>query len=101
VATMPRRERLLRRSRSGRILGGVCAGVAHYFDTDPLIIRLIFIGITLAMGSGVLLYVALWVLIPDGAESTPVGELIESGINEIREEVVHAAERMRKEAGRQ
>ncbi len=70
MASIPRHERVLRRSRSDRILGGVCGGIAHYFGVDPLLIRLIFIVAAIAMGSGLLLYVLLWVLVP---EETAVG----------------------------
>lgn len=74
MATIPRQERLLRRSRSDRLLGGVCSGLAHYFGVDTLLIRLLFIVIAIAMGSGVLLYILLWVLIPqEDAANAPAG----------------------------
>lgn len=74
MATIPRQERFLRRSRSDRILGGVCRGLADYFGVNTLLIRLLFIVITIAMGSGVLLYILLWVLIPqEDAVNAPAG----------------------------
>lgn len=97
AATIPRQRRLLRRSRSDRILGGVCGGLAYYFDTDPVLIRLIFIVITLAQGAGVLLYILLWVFMPEeGAEDPPAGrELVKSGIEGARQDVLEAAENLR------
>lgn len=64
VASSPPEGRLLRRSRSDRMLGGVCGGLAHYFGVDPVLVRLIFVVIALIVGSGLLLYIVLWVLIP-------------------------------------
>lgn len=69
MATIPRQERLLRRSRSLRILGGVCGGLAQYFDLDPLLVRLAFIVATIWAGIGLLLYVVLWLLVPLEPES--------------------------------
>jgi phage shock protein PspC (stress-responsive transcriptional regulator) len=51
MATIPHEEhKRLMRSRTDRILGGVCAGLARCFGTDPLLIRLVFVVITLAQG---------------------------------------------------
>ncbi len=55
----------LRRSRSNRMIGGVCGGLGDYFDVDPTIIRLVLIGFTLFGGSGILLYIIAWILMPD------------------------------------
>lgn len=68
------------------MLGGVCAGLGRYFGVGPLLIRLLFIAITLAMGSGVFLYVVLWILIPDeGVQKSPVDELVTAGRDVIAE----------------
>lgn len=64
MGSIPREERLLRRSRSDRIVGGVCGGLAHYLDVDPLLVRVVFLAIAILAGSGLLLYLLLWVLIP-------------------------------------
>lgn len=58
----------LRRSRTDRILGGVAAGIAHYFGIDPVLVRLGFVLLTLAGGSGVLIYLIAWVIIPEEEE---------------------------------
>jgi phage shock protein C len=55
----------LTRSRNHRIIAGVCGGAAEYFETDPLILRLIFIVLALMGGSGVLLYLILAIAIPE------------------------------------
>lgn len=46
-------------------LGGVCAGLGHYFELDPLIFRILFIVLFLLFGAGVLLYLVLLLLIPE------------------------------------
>ncbi|MDO4312143.1 MAG: PspC domain-containing protein [Eubacteriales bacterium] len=56
----------LYRSRNQRMICGVCGGIAEYFNIDPTIIRLAFVlfGMT---GSGVLVYFAAAIIIPDDA----------------------------------
>jgi phage shock protein PspC (stress-responsive transcriptional regulator) len=59
----------LYRDVDDRILGGVCSGIAKYFNIDPWIVRGIFIAATLLAASGFLVYIILWIIIPP-AEST-------------------------------
>jgi len=54
----------LYRSREHRIIAGVCGGFAEYFDIDPIIIRIIFLFIILAVGWTVILYFIAWIAIP-------------------------------------
>ncbi len=61
AAPPPRR---LLRARQGRVLGGVCAGLGRYFNTDPVFFRIGAIVLTLIGGAGVLLYLAALLLIP-------------------------------------
>ena len=60
----PPPARRLVRPRDGRVIGGVCAGVARYFNTDPVIIRIAAVVLALFGGAGVLLYVAALLLMP-------------------------------------
>ncbi len=58
--------RQLRRSRSNRMLAGVCAGLAAYFAIDPAIVRIIFVLLGLPGGApGILIYLVLWLVMPD------------------------------------
>src|SRR5688500_16557683 len=57
--------RRLVRTTEGRWLGGVCAGLARYFDINPLVYRIAFAALTLAGGTGLLLYLAAYLVIPD------------------------------------
>ncbi len=47
------------------VIGGVAAGLGHYFGIDPVIIRVIFVLMFILGGSGVLLYIILWIVIPE------------------------------------
>ncbi|MEO6903493.1 MAG: PspC domain-containing protein [Bacteroidia bacterium] len=53
------------RDTDNKILGGVCSGVANYFDFDPIWLRALFAISFFAFGSGLLLYIILWIIIPE------------------------------------
>jgi phage shock protein C len=65
----------LTRSRTERWLGGVCGGIGNYFNTDPSVIRVIFVLAALILGGGLLIYLILWLIIP--LEPEMVGEIEE------------------------
>ena len=52
------------RPRRGRMLAGVCAALARRFDTKPWQVRLLFVLSCLLPGPQVLLYIALWIILP-------------------------------------
>jgi len=54
----------LRRSYKNKMIAGVCAGLATYFNIDPTWMRLIFIGCLLLGGSAILVYLIMWLVIP-------------------------------------
>jgi phage shock protein PspC (stress-responsive transcriptional regulator) len=60
------------RDENNKVIGGVCGGLANYFGTDPVIIRVIFAVVALAFGTGLLAYIILWVAVPSSA-STVIG----------------------------
>jgi phage shock protein PspC (stress-responsive transcriptional regulator) len=60
---MARTTALVRPSR-GRVIGGVCAALAHRFGTKPWIVRLLFVVSCLLPGPQFLLYAALWIILP-------------------------------------
>jgi phage shock protein C len=57
-------RRGLVRPSSGRVLAGVCAGLAHRFGIDPWAARLLFLALLLIPGSQLILYPVLWILMP-------------------------------------
>jgi phage shock protein C len=62
--TMYQNDRLVR-DPYNKVLGGVCSGIAHYFDIDPVIIRLILVVLLLTFGVGVIAYIIAWIVIPE------------------------------------
>lgn len=63
-------DKKLMRSTDNRMVAGVAAGLADYFNTDPTLIRILFILLTLLGfgGLGILTYIVLWVIMPLPAE---------------------------------
>lgn len=64
-------QQRLMRSRDEIILSGVCGGLGEYFGIDPVIIRLIFVLVTLTTGLGLLVYPALWIAMPKAPVAPP------------------------------
>ena len=62
----------LYRSQANRVLGGVCGGLGHYFNIDPVLVRLVWLLLILFGGIGLVLYLIAWVIIPaeKGSEAT-------------------------------
>jgi len=69
----PGPRRLTRRA-DGQVLGGVASGLGAYFGIDPLVFRILFVVLTLAGGTGLVLYAALWILLPPETGAEPVGQ---------------------------
>jgi phage shock protein C len=59
--------RKLYRSTSNRQVAGVCGGLAEYFNLDPTLIRVLFVVLAVLGGSGIILYLALWIIVPKQA----------------------------------
>lgn len=55
----------LYRSTDGKMMGGVCAGLADYFRIDVTLIRLLWVVTILAQGAGLLAYIIAWIAIPE------------------------------------
>lgn len=55
----------LHRSREDRKIAGICGGLGEYFDIDPTIIRLLWLVLLFAAGSGILAYIVAWIIIPE------------------------------------
>lgn len=68
-------NKTLRRSATNQVIAGVCGGIGEYFDIDPSVVRIIFIVLAFATGSGIILYVILWLVIPGATSSAQtIGE---------------------------
>jgi phage shock protein C len=61
----------LYRSRSQKMIAGVCGGLGEYFDVDPVLIRLLFVITAFISGVGILAYVVLWIVVPFEGDDGP------------------------------
>jgi phage shock protein PspC (stress-responsive transcriptional regulator) len=59
-------NRKLYRSQTNRQLGGVCGGIAEYFGVDATAIRVLFVVLAVLGGSGLIIYLAMWIIVPTG-----------------------------------
>ena len=95
-------QKRLYRSRSDRMIWGVCGGIANYFGIDPTIIRVIAILFLFAGGSGILAYIILAVVVP--LESSPAREprdVIKENVQEIKQTATRVGEDIRSTFTRQ
>lgn len=60
-------SRPLRRSRSDRIVAGVCGGLAKWLDWDPTVVRVVYVAASLISAAfpGILAYIILWFVMPE------------------------------------
>jgi phage shock protein PspC (stress-responsive transcriptional regulator) len=66
-----KRGRLYRNSQD-KAIGGVCSGIAAYFNIDVSLVRIIWAILVFAGGTGILLYILLWIVIPEKQVQTTV-----------------------------
>jgi phage shock protein PspC (stress-responsive transcriptional regulator) len=67
MGTMAKTRRLYR-SRTDRKLAGVCGGLSQYFNTDATLIRVLFVVLALLGGPGLVIYLLMWILVPEEPE---------------------------------
>jgi phage shock protein PspC (stress-responsive transcriptional regulator) len=72
VQPTPTKHKRLYRDENDKVLGGVCSGLANYFDIDPIIVRIAFLIILFAFGTGLLAYIIFWVVVPSSS-TTEIG----------------------------
>ncbi len=70
----------LLRLRQGRMVAGVCTGLATYFRVDVNLVRLAFAIFTVFYGLGVLMYLIAWVILPEEGEK---GSILESFVRRL------------------
>jgi len=61
--------RLYRDSRN-QVIGGVAAGLGRYFNIDPVLVRILFVLLALFGGGGLIIYILLWIFVPDDHNTT-------------------------------
>jgi len=67
TSTPERSQRRLTLSADDRKIAGVCGGLAEYFKTDATLVRLIFVVLIMLGGSGVIIYLIAWMIMPTAA----------------------------------
>ncbi len=58
-------QKNLYRSKSDSVIAGICGGLGEYFNTDPIIFRILFVLAILFGGGGLLVYIILWIAVPE------------------------------------
>ncbi|MDP4267976.1 MAG: PspC domain-containing protein [Bacteroidota bacterium] len=95
------RRRKLYRDIDNRWLGGVCAGFEHYFNINALWFRLAFLLTLFAGGTGILIYIILWIIIPKAVTTAEKLEMRGEPVNipniekTIKEEAEHFKKKMK------
>jgi phage shock protein PspC (stress-responsive transcriptional regulator) len=69
------------RDTDHRLIGGVCSGMGAYWDIDPLIIRVIFVALALAGGLGVMVYLILYIVLPEAKTTAQKIEMKGNPVN--------------------
>ena len=61
----PSPQKRLYRSSTDNVLGGICGGIADYFNADPVLVRIIFVVLLIvSFGTAAIAYLIAWVIIP-------------------------------------
>ncbi|MCQ1534107.1 PspC domain-containing protein [Methanosarcina sp. KYL-1] len=94
-------KKRLTKSKSNRMLFGVCGGLGEYLGIDPTLVRLAFVALTLIDGVGLVIYIILAVIMPteDSVEMTPK-ETVTSNLNGLHEELKQAGGGIREKSDR-
>ena len=81
-----------------RIIGGVCSGMGAYWNIDPVIVRVLFVALALAGGMGVLVYLILYIVIPEAKTTAQKIEMKGEPVNihNIKESVKKEFDSLRK-----
>jgi phage shock protein C len=79
-------QKRLYRSRKERMIGGVCGGLAQYFNIDPVIVRIIAVLLIFVNGIGLLAYLIMAIVVPlESTTATEPREVIRENVQEIKE----------------
>jgi phage shock protein C len=75
--------RRLTRSAKDKVFGGICGGLALYLDIDPVLVRVLYVGLTLISGGafGVILYLIAWIIIP--LDSSAAGQTAAASVSRL------------------
>jgi len=83
----------LYRTEKNKIIGGVAGGLGEYFGFDPTLVRVIFVFLAIFGGSGIILYIVLWTIMPSASQmNIPSGNAIKANVEEIKEKAKDTAQ---------
>lgn len=89
-------DRRLYRSRTNRIVAGVCGGVGDYLAIDPTFVRVFFVLFAFANGIGVLVYFLMWIIVPpEDARNVSLRDSARTGADEMVEHAHNVGENLR------
>ncbi|MBT9163958.1 MAG: hypothetical protein DDT24_00884 [Chloroflexi bacterium] len=89
-------QRRLYRSRSDRVIWGVCGGLARYMGVDPTIIRLVMVLLVFANGIGILAYIIMAIIVPlEGSKAAQPRETMRENVEEISKAAAELGEEIR------
>jgi len=77
----PSGYRRMYRDPDNRILGGVCSGMSAYWRIDPIILRILFVIAFLGFGTGLIIYIILWVVLPEAKTKAQKLEMMGEKVN--------------------
>lgn len=78
-------EKKLYRSQDDRMIWGVCGGLAKYFDMDPTLVRIIFVLLLFANGTGLIAYIIMAIVVPrEGSKTTEPKETVKENVEELK-----------------
>ncbi len=95
-------EKKLYRSRSDRMIWGVCGGIAEYFKIDPTVVRLIAV-LSIALGGfGIVAYIVMALVVPvEQSQTTQPGDTIKENIEEMKQSASALGSEIRSAFGRE
>ncbi len=77
----PSGYRRMYRDPDNRILGGVCSGMSAYWQIDPIILRILFVIAFLGFGTGLIIYIILWIVLPEAKTKAQKLEMMGEKVN--------------------
>ena len=80
---MENNNKKMERSRTNRVLAGVCGGLSDYFNIDVALVRVLFVVATICGSFGFWMYVILWVFVPE----EPMPEPVNPTVNTVNETI--------------
>jgi phage shock protein PspC (stress-responsive transcriptional regulator) len=104
--TFIRYQKRLYRDPENKVIGGVCSGIGAYFNLDPIWVRILFVLLVLAPGFGILLYIILWLVVPEARTAAERLEMrghpvtISTLENSFRQEVGDIKDKVNQMAGK-